>query len=100
MAIDTASARSMATRCGITNSPLNPAASARDLSPMRRRGDRVPREFFNTLKREEVYLHDYRTFRGGRGARRIADHDDVLWLHLEASLSLRTLVDDRHQARP
>src|SRR5215216_198595 len=44
MAIDTACARSTPTRCGITNSPLNPAASARDLSPMRRRGDGVPRE--------------------------------------------------------
>ncbi len=34
---------------------------------MRRRGDGVPREFLREsflkrLKREEVYLHDYRTF--------------------------------------
>ena len=29
---------------------------------MRRRGDGVPRELLQTLKREEVYLHDYRTF--------------------------------------
>jgi hypothetical protein len=42
LSIDTASARSTRTRCGNTNSPLNPAAPARDLSQMRRRVDGVP----------------------------------------------------------